>query len=183
MHEESRIVGAAAHVLTVVYGWVVAEGAGPSSVETFISTGIAAPVARPKGRCPSTEILDQRDEIADLDVLTAENTADLTGMRSHGDVSASVIGEDVVEDVLGSNVLVDGGLSVQSGPVRVVLRETLFELVAGEAAVDRGLGAAPVAGVGADSLAEKLFDGGCEGVVTRKVELVESKPCGIQTSI
>jgi hypothetical protein len=56
LHVDARIVGAVAQVLTDVKAWVVVVGPSPCRVVAFTSTGMAAPVLRPKTRCPRTAL-------------------------------------------------------------------------------------------------------------------------------
>jgi len=103
----------------------------------------------------------------------AQETADLAAVRSDGQPSVGVVGENVVQHALRARVLSGGSLSYDSGPEGVVLGECGFEVEGREEVLDVCLVTATVAGVGRDSFAEELFDGGDEGILFGKGEVGE----------
>ena len=96
-------------------------------------------------------------------------------MARDGDISAAITQENVVEHLLRADILVCVRLAVQSLPQCIVLGKPVLELVRWESGVDIALGAAAIAGMPTDSLAEKLLHFGNERVERRQVEAEEGQ--------
>lgn len=92
-------------------------------------------------------------------------------MGGNRHVGAMVIQEDVVQHRLGSRILIGTRLSVQFGPVRVLLREARLKLESREVFMDIRLVAAAIARMRTNTLTEKLFDGGHEWILARKMQV------------
>ena len=97
-------------------------------------------------------------------------------------IGAAVRREDVVQDLLGADVLVDIGFAVESHPQLVILREPRLDLVTWEKTFDIRLAAAPIARVSADALAEIFFYLRYERVFDRKIEAGERVIGRLETS-
>jgi hypothetical protein len=103
----------------------------------------------------------------------AQETADLATVRSDGQPGVGVVCKEVVQDAFRAGVLSGRRLGKDPGPERVVFGELGLEGEGWEEGFDGSFVAAAVAGVGGDSFAEELFDGGVEGVLFGKGEVGE----------
>ena len=97
-------------------------------------------------------------------------------------IGAAIRREDVVQDLLGADVLVDIGFAVESHPQLVILREPGLDPVTGEKTFDIRLAAAPIARVSTDALAEVFFYLRYEGISSRQIEAVERVIGRLETS-
>ena len=90
-------------------------------------------------------------------------------MTRYGDIGAAIAQENIVEHLLQGNILVCIRLAVQSLLQRIAIGKSVLERVRWESSVDVGLAAAAIAGMTADTLAEKFFHFGNERVERRQV--------------
>jgi len=103
----------------------------------------------------------------------AQKTADLAAVRSDGEPRVGVMGEEVVQNAFRAVVLSRRSLGFDPGPEGIIFREFRFEVEGREESFDGCFVAAAVTGVGRDSFAEELFDGGHKGVLLGKDEVGE----------
>jgi hypothetical protein len=112
----------------------------------------------------------------------AKNAANLATMRGDRDPSVIVAGKDLVQSQFRASVLRSGWLGDHTGPKLIILCETRLDVETGEQVLDVRLVAAVVAGVGGDTLAEKLLNGGDEGVVVRELQVRERDVSGAEAA-
>jgi hypothetical protein len=92
------------------------------------------------------------------------------------------VGKEVIQHTFRAGILSSRSLGHNPRPERVVFGEFELEFERREEVLDVCPVAAAVAGVGGDSFAEELFDGGDEGVLFGKGEVGEGQVCGFQAA-
>lgn len=117
-------------------------------------------------------------------VQHSQNAANFARVAGDADPGVVVMRKNVVNDNLATCNLVGRSLALVlvAAPQQVVLGKALLKQEMGRICVDLSLGRAAVAGVDADALAEKLLDGGLEGMRVRQVESGKGDISGLDAS-
>lgn len=118
-------------------------------------------------------------------VQHSQNAANFARVAGDAGPGVVVMRKDVVNDNLAACNLMGRSLALVlvAAPQQVVLGKALLKQEMGRICVDLSLGRAAVAGVDADALAEKLLDGGLEGMRVRQVESGKGDISGLDASL
>lgn len=92
-----------------------------------------------------------------------QDGTNLAAMTRDADVHRVVVREDVVEHLLGADLLVDARLADERVPEQILFAKAVLDPVLWEGVVDGSLVHAAIAGVARDRLPEEFLDGGDEG--------------------
>ena len=104
-------------------------------------------------------------------------------MRGDRDVGTVIARKYIIKHFLRPDILVCARLGVQSGPVGILLRKAFFKLVGGEVLVDVRFGAATIARVCRDALAEELLDSWHKWTTSGQIKTGEGQFGGVETAV
>lgn len=102
-------------------------------------------------------------------------------MAGDGNIGATICGEDLVEYLLRSDILIDARLSVECLPQLVVLREARLNSIARKRVMDVGFTTPVVACMAANTFTEQLFYFRDEGILGLQIETGKGEIRGLET--
>lgn len=177
------VAGTAEQVETVVHGSVLVAGSSPCTVSAFTRTGITAPVARLKVRCPNTTFsLAPYPQDPRHRLLTSQNRSNLPRMTRNRDIRIPIMREHIIQHSSTPHILSTIRLSRRCIPQGILLRKALLERPPGIILSNPRLVIPPITSMHANSLSKKLLDSGYEQMAPRQVKPIKRHLCSMQTS-